>query len=97
MTLQLPTGMRKKFGIKYPRILCHKCSNPVTFSKDHIAPSGRKIPLEPNTNNEPHLKYCMYANLKDNPHTEALFIDFLSLVTNKERPRRIIGAVGKAR
>lgn len=91
MTLQQPLNMR----ISKP-ILCHKCGTQITFSKDKVGPSGRKIPLEPNSNNAPHIKYCMYASSKDDPSVEALMFNFLSLVPNR-RQKRVIGAVGKAR
>jgi hypothetical protein len=98
MTLQQPTPTSDKYlsVSKRAPILCHKCGAEISFSKDHVGPSGRKIPLQPNTNGEPHVKYCMYANLKENPHTEALFIGFLSKVPNR-RQKRIIGAVGRAK
>lgn len=74
-------------------ILCHKCGNPIVFDKDHITPSGRKIPLEPSTNGERHDLHCIYSNIKLNKHTEALFTDFLLLVPRK---KRVIGAVGRS-
>lgn len=77
-------------------ILCHKCGALIVFSKDHVGPTGRKIPLDPYFNNEPHAQHCMYSTAPTESDTDALFMDFLSLVPNK-RHHGIIGAVGKAR
>ena len=77
-------------------ILCHKCGAPITFSKDKIGPTGRKIPLDPYFNNERHDIHCIYFTASSKTDTDLLFMDFLSLVPNR-RQRRIIGAVGRAR
>ncbi|MGH9982984.1 MAG: hypothetical protein ACRD8W_03410 [Nitrososphaeraceae archaeon] len=94
MTLQQPID----FGFFCPKsILCHKCGAPIVFDKNHISPTTkRKIPLDPYFNNEPHAQHCMYFTASSKPELDLLFKDFLSLVPNK-RPRRIIGAVGKAK
>ena len=92
MTLQQPRQKAIKNMANQP-ILCHKCGAPIVFDKDHISPSGRKIPLDPYFSNEPHAKHCMYADLKENIHTETLLLDFISKMPRK---KRVIGAVGRA-
>lgn len=93
MTLQQPIGRQN-----IRPIFCHKCGAPIVFSKDQVCPSGRKIPLDPYFNNEPHAQHCMYFNSAVPSATDTLFIDFLSLVPNtNKRQKRIIGAAGKAK
>jgi hypothetical protein len=96
MTLQQPRQKAIK-NMANPPILCHKCGAPIVFDKDHISPTTqRKVPLDPFFDNAPHAQYCMYFTTRSEPDTEALFIDFLSLVPNR-RQKRVIGAVGKAK
>lgn len=96
MTLQQPKPRQVNLPKKYHPILCHKCGAPIVFSKDHIGSTGRKIPLDPFFDNESHQQHCMYYTSPSEPDTDALFMDFLSMVPNR-RPKRIIGAVGRAK
>ena len=93
MTLQQTRSLGRE---NIQPILCHKCGAPIVFSNDHIGPTGRKIPLDPYFDNEPHQQHCMYFTAPSEPDTDALFMDFLSMVPNR-RPKRIIGAVGRAK
>jgi hypothetical protein len=96
MTLQQPQPPREK-NFPLGKILCHKCCAPIVFDKDHISPTTkRKIPLDPYFNNEPHAQHCMYFTAPSNPDMEPMLFDYLSMVTNR-RPKRIIGAVGRAK
>ena len=96
MTLQQPIPSK---GISKSPILCHKCGAPIVFSKDHVSPIGKNVPLDPYFDNAPHAQYCLYAKIKDDVSTEAMLFNFLSLVPSRNHTRqcRIIGAVGKAK
>lgn len=92
--MTLPQPQQGSHTGSFPgKILCHKCGAPIVFSKDRIAPTGRKIPLDPYFNNEPHQQHCMYSTAPSKTDTDALFFDLLSLIPSR-RQSRIIGAGG---
>jgi hypothetical protein len=97
MTLQQPKPIdRQNYqSIRQTQGLCHKCRAPIIFNKDKVGPKGKKVPLDPYFNNEPHVKYCMYFAAPSNSDLEPLLFDFLSKVPNRG-PKRIIGEVGRA-
>jgi hypothetical protein len=94
MTLQQPQRLDVPILEHRQPILCHKCGAEIQFRKDIVGPKGRKIPLDPFFNFEPHAQHCMYANMGTNPDLEPLLFDFLSKVPRK---KRVIGAVGRAK
>jgi hypothetical protein len=89
LTLQPPQPITKK---KRVDIFCRKCGARIIFDKDHVSANGRKIPLDPFFNNQPHAKYCMYATSRSDPGVESILVDFLSRVKSPKQ-RKIIGAV----
>ena len=94
MTLQ-PQQIRAE-KLRRP-ILCPRCGAEVVFSNNKLGPNGRKIPLDPWFNNEPHQDHCIYLRWDNyDTDTEPLLYDFLSMIPNR-RPKRIIGAVGRAK
>ena len=95
MTLQQPPPRQINLSEKNRVILCHKCGAPIVFPRDQLGPKDRKVLLDPYFNNEPHTKYCMYFIAPSKPDLEPLLFHFLSKIPN-HKPRRIIGAIGRA-